>query len=537
MTACAIKQIIQFNEAQSYTDDIHVQSKFNGEITLLCEWSWSVDGVCWTSWVDYATYKRICSTLESDYFLRIRTSYVLEYIVIRGLVEECYTTCIDNSNFFLQDLCSNAVFNPYANLDCALLMQQQLADSVICMLGIPIYYIRVVPQDDSADYTFKEWVLHNVQDVKQLKLMIQDGQMPSSNPKLTEFDFEWETDWETEISKTHFATAFGDTAFPKQRDLIYIPLMKRLWEVNSAYDEKNEGLMWRPTTWKLALVKYNEKTNVNQGNFEDLIDTWTVNDYKDVFGDLEQEEQQRESGTLLTAEPQYAATNLYNIEMEDAIRKSYTYGQLSVIDKIYCHHNTIVARNYYRFKTEDAALVYQKGVCGDQGTIQLMLETQGEYDTDRTVLKAGNLELKLRCDGKHYTLTCEGSEAELAAWTNYLVSINWNKQLDVMEFHVYQCKHPENIPSYRLRPESYYYDFENGMVSVSKLNPDIIADKPQQLIITGWPCFMSNIKYYNRYLDSEQTIRELVKYASTEPECVICDCSRPFIGAHGYAVK
>ena len=32
-------------------------------------------------------------------------------------------------------------------------------------------------------------------------------------------------------------------------------MMNRMWDVNAAYDEKNEGLMWRSTTWKLQLVK------------------------------------------------------------------------------------------------------------------------------------------------------------------------------------------------------------------------------------------------------------------------------------------
>ena len=61
-----------------------------------------------------------------------------------------------------------------------------------------------------------------------MKMIIPDGTMPSSNPRFTEFDFDWEIDWETEISKTHFSSAFGDNAFPKQRDLVYIPMMKRM---------------------------------------------------------------------------------------------------------------------------------------------------------------------------------------------------------------------------------------------------------------------------------------------------------------------
>ena len=93
------------------------------------------------------------------------------------------------------------------------------------------------------DYTFKEYLLHNVVDMKHLKLVCQDGTMPSSKPQMTEFDFDWETDWEVEISKTAFAKAFGDKAFPKQRDIIWIPLMGRMWEVNSAYKEKNEAYM------------------------------------------------------------------------------------------------------------------------------------------------------------------------------------------------------------------------------------------------------------------------------------------------------
>ena len=66
------------------------------------------------------------------------------------------------------------------------MMQQQLSDQVICTLGIPVYYFRVVPDEDTKSYTFKEYVLHNVQSVKQIKMMIQDGTMPSSKPTLSE---------------------------------------------------------------------------------------------------------------------------------------------------------------------------------------------------------------------------------------------------------------------------------------------------------------------------------------------------------------
>ena len=105
-----------------------------------------------------------------------------------------------------------------------------------------------------------------VEAVKQIKLMVQDGMMPSSKPEFSEFGFDFSTDWETEISKSVFASAFGNTAKPMEGDLIYIPMMKRMWMVNGAYEEKNEGFMWQSSTFKVALVKYEDKGSVDLGD-------------------------------------------------------------------------------------------------------------------------------------------------------------------------------------------------------------------------------------------------------------------------------
>ena len=64
----------------------------------------------------------------------------------------------------------------------------------------------------------------NVESVKQIKLIVNEGQMPSSKPEFSDFGLDWQTDWETEISKTMFATAFGITAQPMEGDLISFDL-------------------------------------------------------------------------------------------------------------------------------------------------------------------------------------------------------------------------------------------------------------------------------------------------------------------------
>lgn len=555
MTGCPIKRIITFKEAVIY-GPIKILNDFDVNITSECQFSWSTDGACWTSWVGYLQYTKIAKNLDNDYFLRVLITGGLGKIYYNNVLTDCYTICFDQSNVFLKDFCEGSnLFQPYNNLDCALQLQQQTADSIICMFGIPIYYLRVTPNQESVDYTFKEWTLHNVVDIKQLKLMIPDGQMPSSNPKLTDFDFDWEIDWETELSKSHFAKAFGDTAFPKQRDLIYVPLMKRLWEVNSAYDEKNEGLLWRPTTWKLSLVKYNDKTNIDKGDFEDLIDGWMVNKYEETIGEKERIEQERESGSPQLSSPRFSATNLYDIFMEDAIRKQVTKQDITIQDKLYCHHNTVTARNIYRFKNDNACVVYQNTLCGPSGWLSFIIETPGSFPDveEKDILNFGEIRVNTEFIGGRFCISWGEMSVDLDPFSVYMVLLKWSGNNKTVDFIVYPYKHKEDLPLYLLKPEMYWWDFENPVIHLvgdfgdcfsssffiqgddKKYNEDWTIEGPCQ--IQPYPLSMTNIKYYRGYMSDEDIFKECVKYTTNHEQCVINDLARPFTDGHGYAVK
>lgn len=538
MTGCPIKRIITFKQAVVY-GPIKIIDNNEVDVTLDCQYSWSADGVCWTGWVSYDQYTTLIKSIESDYFLRVLIFGGLKSVYYNNCLTDCYSICFDQSDVFLKDFCEGSnLFQPYTGLDCALELQKQLSDSVICMFGIPVYYLRVTPNPESVDYTFKEWTLHNVVDIKQIKLMIPDGQMPSSNPRLTDFDFDWEVDWETELSKSQFARAFGDTAFPKQRDLVYIPLMKRLWEVNSAYDEKNEGLMWRPTTWKLALVKYNEKTNIDKGDFEGLIDGWLVNKYEDTFGEKERAEQERESGTTQLSAPRFAATNLYNIFTEDSMRKEISKDYI-IQDKIYCHHNNIVARNIYRFKNPEGVVTYQKPICGKSGWLSFIIETPGSGDElvgEKSILKFGEIEMTISYNGDSFVLGCNGMSANLNVFSAYMIVLRWNGDNHTTDLSVYKHKYPTDRPPYLLRPEMYWWDFvEDPVKIVGKYNDDWSIEGSCQIM--PWPLAMTNIKYYRGWMGDEDMLKECIKYTTNHEQCVINDVARPILDGHGYAVK
>ena len=540
MSQCGINRILQLNEAMT-SQPLLVFGADNSDITNKCHYSWSSDGVCWTAWGDYNNYLKITKNLDSDFYLRIKLFGSFGKLLINNCITTDYSISFDNTNIFLTDFCGNEnMFQPYNGLDCALLLQQQLADSVICMLGIPIYYIKVSPNFESADYSFKEYSLHGVESIKQLKLMIPDGTMPSSNPKLTEFDFDWEIDWETEISKTQFATAFGDTAIPKQRDLIYIPMMKRMWEVNSAYDERNEMLMWRSTTWKLALIKYNEKTNVDHGIFSDIIDGWIEKTYEDTFGESERNEQEREVGAAPLSSPTFAATNLFDIFMEDNVRKQYTKNDIVILDKIYCHKSNVVARNIYKFRNDNGCVTYQNPICGESGTLSFILETPGTLNgkDNKDILNFGNVEARVTYDKNEFGFEFNGMFAKLEAFNTYMVIMKWNRDNFTSELSIYKLTHPTNVAAYMLKPEMYYFDFENPVCSlVSEYNNDFIHKEPMMCQIHPYPVLMSNIKFYNVYMPFEKTLTESIKYTTTNENCVINDLARPISSGRGYSVK
>jgi hypothetical protein len=103
---------------------------------------------------------------------------------------------------------------------------------------------------------------------------------------------------------------------------------------------------------------------------------------------------------------------------------------------------------------------------------------------------------------------------------------------------VFDYKHREDIPIYRLRPEMYWFDFENPVCSlVSDYDLDLASEHEQPCQVHAYPIQLTNIKYYNDYLDDETMIKESVLYTTSHNNCVFNDVARHINAGHGYAVK
>lgn len=535
--SCHIKRILQFNDLVS-AGPIQLFNNDGVDITRSCAYSWSTDSVCWTNWVNYDNYLRLSKNIEEDVYIRVLITDSLLKVSINGVYTKCYSICIASTNMFEESLCGNEnQFSPYSGLDCALQLQQQLADGVVCTFGIPIFYFRVEPDKTTIDYTFKEYILHDVVSIKQLKLVVPDGTMPSSNPKFSALDFDWQVDWDVEIGKTEFTTAFGEGIVPKARDFIYIPMMKRMWKVNTAYDEKNEGLMWQSTTWKLSLIKYEDSDNVAiPDEMDNIIDSW-ITRYDNTLGNKEKIEQERLSGSSQVLSPLPSPTNLCNIMLSDAVRRSYTKGEVNVVACQLNHKNNVVARNIYKFKSNDAAVYYQQQYCGGGGTLCFIIQTPSTVIENHQIITIGPLNIEISSSDGGYTLTCGELVGQLGKDSTYMVITRWCRSNYTLSMDCYKHTHPDNIAKYLLRPEMYYFDSSPTFSVTTSYNNDLYEENGCDCVISPGSCGLTNIKLYDRDLGLEESIKESFKYTTTHKGCVINDVARPLLTNHGYSVK
>lgn len=507
------------------------------------QYSWSYDGVNWSCFASYNDAEHILVDAKSDFYVKIKVKGQISDIQDGNGNSLDYTTSIDNS-IELPSCGSNPNnYNPYSGLTSALALQQSLSDSVACMIGIPIYYFKLKPDSNSKDITFKEYTLMNVESVKQIKLIVNDGQMPSSKPEFSDFGLDWQTDWETEISKTMFATAFGINAQPMEGDLIYIPMMKRMWMVNEAYEEKNGSLMWINTTFKVALVKYQEKDSVNLGDFDSTIDTLVKTKYEDLFGDQEG----LDSGTESTEAPTYSGNGMYPVYESDSCRKYVTSEGTSFMDINLYQRGTLISDRCYKFdpialQKLKNKIVYQRRYCGDEGSASIIVGMNGMYDYDSETIKIGHIVLRIKMTDRRIKLSLDcvkdcffylPKQDSSISDNHYFIFLRWSKKRNVMELGASEYSYNQNIPMYKLQPTHYRFDLDNLVGhKVVKWNIEMMEEEKQDVMICGLPGTLTNFKLFDIYIDN---LSELLQQYPTSQHLLINDTCRKIIDMQGSA--
>ena len=533
---CAPAQVVSINDAVNDFSTIQLYNSNGSEINKEClEYSYSLDGVNWSCWLSYNDAGKILFEIESDYFTKIKVNDAIGKITIDNIDTENYSTSLFTCFDFTQlSKVTNNLYNPYQNIGNALGLYQSLSDMVTNIVGLPIYYIKLKPNQNSKDITFKEYTLYDVDSIKQIKLVVKDGTMPSSKPEFSEFGFDFSTEWETEISKSTFATAFGDNAKPMEGDLIYIPMMKRMWLVSNSYDEKNEGLMWQSTVFKVLLSKYEEKGSVDLGDAQNFVDSLVQSKYEDLFGN----DENKIAGLDFVSSPESSSVALYPIFESDAVRSyvKHSNGLKDINAKLVNFqtytNNILITENAYDWTglLDESFIIYQKQFCGEDGTISFIIQPKTNF-CKGTLMSVANISVDIDMTPAETVISINDLVSiKLTPTKTYFVYARWSRNMNIIELSAAEYSKPENMPSYLVQPFHYKYALDKLITSTNKYDIELWQQEKKDVTLYSFDGKITNIKVFTKYIDS---VTEILQMYPTNGNMLINDTARKFVEMTG----
>lgn len=527
---CTPPQILSLTYPLNDLSTIHVYDECGCEYARASlQYAYSLDNLCWSCYMSYEDALANTAELNQDFFVKIIVTGIISKVLIGDIQTSDYST--DLKGCFSFTASSNSgTFDPYADQENAISLAQQLAENVSQLVGIPSYYIKLKPNAGGKDLTFKEYALMNVDSIKVIKIIIQDNEMPSSKPEFNDFGLDWQTDWEVEVTKGSFATAFGNEAQPMEGDLVYIPMMKRMWMVNESYEEKKDGFMWIATTFKLALVKYQEKGSVDLGDSQTFVDSVVKAKYEDLFD--EDEQTTLDSGEESTEAPRYAASTLYPVFESDATRKYITCDTVAIKQNQLYEHGALVADNCYEFLSNpsvgNSRIIYQNKYCGDELSLSFILQANSVIQGwESPIIQIGRFKIMISQGVVENTIWLSKNKnvkVSIGYGVPMFITLKISKALNLCEMFAYQYTYNKNIPIYKLKKQNYWFDIDNPTSSsTGKFDVEYAIMEKTTVELDNFPGWITNFKLFDLY---NSNTSELLQMYPTHQHLLINDTVR-----------
>lgn len=362
-------RIISWNDAFMNIEtfdswEIDVDYNNNSDVYLYLEYRWSTNGFNWSLWRELSqnNIQNIPISSNNPFWIEIRITLSSNIIpvgeklsnpvILQDFKLNFTYKVIDlrDKMFLPSPICSKEMsnypivftkedftFKPY-DINRGINLYQDLSHLVNNVFGIEATYYSVQPHGRGKDVVLKEYTLFNVVEEKCIKIMIPNNVFPDSAITFETWGLNFQQPFEIHIDRKYFESIFGKGSQPRRRDIIFIPMMNRIFQIDSMYVFKDINNY--PVYFKIALVKYEVNKNITflDSESEKSLKDYTVNT-EDLFG-KEIEEQQTET----TKPQQYAITSQRRIE--DPIR-SYIDKNLPIIEYDLNNNWTIVFNNYY----------------------------------------------------------------------------------------------------------------------------------------------------------------------------------------------
>jgi hypothetical protein len=457
-----------------------------------------------------------------------------------GIIESCPNFCTDCTDPFAMNGCANIQvtcnttnqFNPYA-LTKSVKMYKQLVNIVNGIFGHQVTYFKTEPDARTTDVILMEYSLHNVTDKQTIKILVPDNEFPTEANTYDIFGIELE-DFEIHITAEEFETHFGAGKYPRNKDYMFIPIINRMYEINSVSlaDEFNRSHSY----WKVKLVKYQDRGDVLKGQFDDDTDV-LITGIEEIFGERIQDEYKKN----LKPEQFQTVVDKY----EDGIR-TFVDRKLRIADKPLKNRWTVVSKNYYDFLNMtlgNSAVVYEatselksgNGIAftslfAPRFALTSIIDYTLIGDTDDTFkITISNTELIVTTPQGTQSFT-HGITFNPAKWYGYVVNIN-NEFLQ-LSASIYSLDTTNN----NMLPQNAVSNLTNEFTQTVTQTDELIWSSQAKFELRANEMLMTNIRVFDTPIEFEQHSNVLNQYVVRDNQyAIIIDNAIPSIGFQKYA--
>ena len=224
-------------------------------------------------------------------------------------------------------------------------MFQQLNQTAVEMVGLDVKWCRSVPYENSEDVILQEYTLLNVECPKDILIVTSKTDYNPGALQVDFFGINYEAPLEISITKTTWQNVYGIGSQPQKADIVYIPLLNKLYEVATA--TVDYGFAEQPTGFKCQLVKYNPQASRRESDsMMESIQDITVSQER-LFG----EELSKQIADITDPEQ-------FDAEISTSREPYKVYDKSSIIMDDLIVNGNICARSHYNFRKGDYTVSY-----------------------------------------------------------------------------------------------------------------------------------------------------------------------------------
>jgi hypothetical protein len=303
--------------------------------------SWIELNVETIQWVQYDPSILLCI----DIMLTVKTPTYQEYPIINIVFQiDKEWTWIEQNNYinpsnFVES--SNDFFKPY-NYGSIVNVFNQLSTSISNIYGHDVAYFRSNPQKSSADIVLREWTLYEVEEQQCIKAIVPNNDFGEQKIAYNTLGIDYEGPFEVHIVRGEFEKIWGYGNRPQKRDILYFPIVNRLYEVDSSHIN---NLI--PTHFQVMLIKYNPTYNRKESN--DLSETFNVltTGFEKEFG------KEIKDLSIKTTNPQQFSQHIGNNNKSDNLDpiRDILNPDIIITNTLFQNYSNIISHNQYDLRS------------------------------------------------------------------------------------------------------------------------------------------------------------------------------------------